>query len=155
MGNRAGYCIRDKDGRSPILRQQWMTDPAIFTVNTWAVLSTGHKLDENNNLKNVIMKPDDGSCALRDDLDWTRAFAALVYCTYQAPFDSIHNDIHCDINNNGLFEIDIRDYKHWKVYNIRIDWNQKTGSREIEDSRQLIGEMTEYGYVDLVKGEYE
>ncbi len=131
MGERIGYRIRDKDGVSDILRKQWMEDPTIVTVRTWETLLAGEKVGS-------------GMCALRDDLDTGRGFAALVYSNYNAPFDSIEKNVHCDITDHGLIEIDVSKYDNWKIFHIPISWSENESR---EEGRYLIANMSERGYM--------
>lgn len=134
MGERIGYRIRDKDGVSDILRKQWMEDPRLVTQNTWDMLLNGDKVGS-------------GMCALRDDLEIGRGFAALVASNYNAPFDSIEKDIHCDISDHGLIEIDVSQYDNWKIYHIPVNWDESGSS---EEDRSLIAEMSDRGYMATV-----
>ncbi len=153
MGERIGFRVKDKDGVSAIFRQQFMSAPQEVVENTWnTLLSTRRFTDKDyTHLEQVILKVGDGSVALREDLDISRAFAALVYSNYEPPFNSIEQNIHCDINDHGLVEIDISDYKHWKVFHYDIDYHADADpSNELnENSKVLYAEMTEKGFVKV------
>jgi hypothetical protein len=105
MGSRIGYCVKDKEGRSPIFRKQWASSIKEAVINMW------------NNLGGIV---DDGCQAIRSDLSKERGFASLCYSIYQPPFNSIEPDSNCDIGDNGLIEIDISNYKNWIIYHIEI-----------------------------------
>ena len=111
MGSRAGYMTQDKNGYSQIFRKQWACSIEELVTKMWATLSEGKE-------------PGNGSQAIRNDLNNGRAFAALVICAYDKPFDSVEVDTHCDISDNGLFTIDVSDWKNWKVYNNSIGWEE-------------------------------
>lgn len=155
MGERIGFRVKDKNGVSAIFRQQFMSAPQEVVENTWNTLLS-HKtfVDKDySKLQLVHGKVGDGMLALRNDLDIGRAFAALVYSNYEPPFNSIESDVNCDITDHGLVEIDVSDYKHWKVYHYEVDWhdNFDVPSTLDEDSKTLYAEMTEKGYKQLAK----
>jgi hypothetical protein len=110
MGSRIGFRVIQKEDKSQIFRQQWNGGVEETIRNTWLTLSAG---------KTLL----DGMQAIRDDLDIGRAFCALIASNYHAPFESIEKDTKCDISDNGLIEIDINDFKEWKVFHYRVDWS--------------------------------
>ena len=123
MGSRIGYCVRDKTERSPIFRKQWSSSISKGVEGMWI------RLSDNKGLG-------DGGQAIRDDLDWGRAFASLVVSFWDRCFNSIESGTNCDISDNGLIEIDITNFKEWKIYHIKVDWDDG-----IEGSKILIAEM--------------
>jgi hypothetical protein len=126
MGSRIGYCVEDSKGRSHILRKQWMSSIEDGVNVMWHMLGG---------------KPDDGSQAIRNDLDIGRGFAACVVSFYSPPFDSIEKNTNCDISDNGLIVIDIKDFKSWEIYHIKIRWEDGK-----EDRTTLIATKTEDGF---------
>lgn len=82
--------------------------------------------------------PGGGFGALREDLDRSRAFAALVVAFYKPPFDSIHDDVNCDIHDNGLLEVDIRRWDKWMVYLHPIAWDEVRGDHLNGDDPPLV-----------------
>jgi len=129
MGSRIGFCVRDANKRSGILRQQWASSIKEGTEKMWTTLGGN---------------PGDGGQAIRHDLDISRGFAALVYSIYQPPFNSIQDSTLCDIANNGLIEIDISDYKDWKIYHIKIGWKGEEEGKE--EKKTLIATMNKDGF---------
>ncbi|WP_309400026.1 hypothetical protein [Cerasicoccus maritimus] len=89
-------------------------------------------------------KPDNGAQAIRGDLGFDRAFAAMVGVGYHAPFNSIEKDTRCDISDNGLIEVDISQFDTWKIYHIEIGWLGDDDGKE--GMRTLIGEMSIDGF---------
>lgn len=124
MGDRAGYRFVSKKEVSPIYRVQWMKSINGVVQNTWDTLCDGKPID-------------DGSCALRTDLGIGRAFAACIYSNYTPPFESIENITDCDISDEGLFEIDISNYKKWVVYHYDVSF---------EDGK--LSNKKEIGFID-------
>ena len=115
MGNRAGYRIREGDKVSHLIRKQWQYDDL-----RWVVTSVAQTLLQTCN---GIGDVGDGSVALRHDLDIGRLTAALYSVAYEPPFDSIRTDpLTCDISDNGLHEIELVDWNHWKIWHYTIRW---------------------------------
>ena len=150
MGERIGYCVRDPNGRSPIFRKQWMIEPETVVKLTWDKLLTTMSF-EGDEFKEVKRNVGDGSIALREDLTKSRAFAALVNTIYSPPFDSIHTDINCDINDHGLIEIDVSEYNNWKIYHIPIPYNED----DKEGDKVLYATMSEAGFKQYEDESYE
>lgn len=65
--------------------------------------------------KPELPRINDGSLALRHDLEHSRLFPAMIAALYQAPFNSIHTELNCDINDHGLYEFELETWNHWKV----------------------------------------
>jgi hypothetical protein len=152
MGERIGFRIKDGDKTSQIYRQQWMSDPNEVVTKTWNTLLSKKKYNweaEPLTFKIELGKVDDGDVALRTDLDIGRAFAALVYSNYNPPFESIQEDIQCDINDHGLITIDITNYKNWVITQTEIDYNFEK-NLSYEGETRIIGYMTEKGYEEKV-----
>lgn len=147
MGSRIGYCIEKESKRSGILRKQWMTSIKDGTEKMWFFMGG---------------KPDSRMHPLRNDLDIGRGFFAMVNCFGDSNFNSIEEDTHCDISDNGLITINIDDYKNWKVYHteigdfysnkneklrakgendIKYDWD-----KELKETKRLIATMNVEGF---------
>lgn len=120
MGERAGYRVREGDEVSHILRKQWYTgdDMDLLVTDVVNVLATGHLIGS-------------GRCALRDDLGIGRLSAALFSVVYDAPFDSIEFDTVCDISDHGLYEIEMVEWDHWKVWNYCVAQDGELLRREL------------------------
>ena len=138
MGERIGYRTRDKYGISQIIRKQWMKNVQEVVTGTWNTLGGN---------------PDNGMQAIRQDLGNDRAFAALVSNVYDPPFDSIHEDVNCDIVDHGLVEIDVTDYKNWQVYHYEIDWHNDFSKPSTldEKSKTLYATMNGKGFKKVTK----
>ena len=134
MGERIGYRTRDKNGTSQIIRKQWMKNVKDVVTDTWNTLGGN---------------PDNGWQAIRNDLENDRAFAALVVSVYDPPFDSIHENTDCDISDHGLVEIDVTNYKDWKIYHIPVPWEE--GQKFDENNKTLYGNMNTKGWKHLKK----
>ena len=130
MGSRVGFRIRDKDGVSQILRQQWRGSIPKGIEKMWNLLGG---------------KPGNGGQALRDDLDKSRGFAAMVVAYYDPPFNSIEEDTKCDITDNGLIEIDISNWCLWKIYHYNVGWETDSVG-ELSDKTE-IATMSENGFI--------
>lgn len=110
--------------------------------------------------------------AIRDDLNRSRGFAGLVATIYSAPYDSIHENTNCDIADNGLIEIDISDFNHWKIYHYEVgNWSkimqkysefpfcgQPPDKSELSwsvlsEDKTLIAEMSKKGFKWLISQE--
>lgn len=117
-----------ENGVSPLLRKQWITSIEELVTKMWETLSQKNKADN-------------GSQAIRFDLDWDRAFASMIFVGYEPPFNSIHMELNCDISDNGLIEVDIRDYKNWKIYHYDIDHEYSWPK-----NKALIAEMNSKGF---------
>lgn len=90
-------------------------------------------------------KINDGSLALRYDLHYDRLFPAMIVALYQAPFNSIETDINCDINNHGIYEIELETWNHWKVnhYDVIstiVEGETKKGERTVKFLPDRLGE---------------
>ena len=116
MGDRAGYRIKEGDIVSNLIRKQWQIDDIKELVTDIAkTLLSGY--DEQGTIG-------DGFVALRNDLDIGRLTAALYHVVYEPPFDSIETDpMACDISDNGLYEIELVERNHWKVFNYSFGWD--------------------------------
>ena len=136
MGERIGYRTRDKNGTSQIIRKQWMKNVQEVVTETWNTLGGN---------------PDNGMQAIRNDLENDRAFAALVSVVYDPPFDSIHDNVQCDISDHGLVEIDVTDYKNWNIYHYEVDWDKDAGESLNEGSKKLYGRMNTKGWKHIKK----
>jgi hypothetical protein len=135
MGSRIGWRVIKGEEKSDILRQQWKSSLSKGLEGMWANLSDGKPVG-------------DGSGAIRDDLDCSRAFAALVAAVYSKPYNSIEKDINCDIDNNGLVEIDIEDFKCWKVYIQDLGVQTQIGDWDwgALGQRHLVAQMSPKGF---------
>lgn len=132
MGDKAGYRIRDGDEVSNLIRKQWQIEDIEDLVTNVA-----KTLLESYKGQNVI---GDGGVALRNDLDIGRLTAALYHVVYEPPFDSIEtNPMSCDISDNGLYEIELVEWNHWKVFNYAFGW--KDDDIDLFDAC-LIAEVT-------------
>ena len=117
MGDRIGYRIRSGDETSAIMRKQWQ-DQSIEEI-TVGVAKT---LILSNVLGTDVIGS--GLCALRGDLDVGRLAAALYHVVYEPPFDSIETDpLTCDIDDNGLYEIEIVEWNHWNIRHYPINYD--------------------------------
>ena len=68
-----------------------------------------------------------GMCALRSDLCLERMSAALYRVAYTPPFDSIEIDpLSCNIEDNGLHEIELVKWDHWKIWHYPIEYTDTT-----------------------------
>lgn len=138
MGSRIGYRISQKvkykeNGKekekvevSQILRKQWATSIVELTENTWKTLLGNKKIN-------------DGSIALRHDLNIGRTCAAMVFRNYEPPFHSLESTTNCDIGDNGLIEIDITKYDSWVIYHYKVDWETGTLGRKHKIAKMDIG----------------
>lgn len=135
MGSRIGFRVIQKDEKSQVFRQQWNGGVEKTIIKTWEALIAG---------KTLL----DGMQAIRDDLDIGRAFCALVASNYQPPFESIEKDTHCDISDNGLIEIDISNFKEWKIFHYKVDW--ETG---VLSDKTHVADMSINGFAWLVNPE--
>lgn len=132
MGDRAGYRIREGDEVSNLIRKQWQISDIKELVSDIA-----ETLLHDYNMQGKI---NDGFVALRHDLDIGRLTAALYHAVYDQPFDSIETDpVTCDISDNGLYEIELVEWNHWKVWNYAIGW--RDDDQDIFDP-VLIAEVT-------------
>lgn len=127
MGERTAYVVRDRERRSPYLRKQWgifTTDQIISLVYATArVLSTSYNGEESVG---------SGLVALREDLDSRRLFAAMVHVLYKPPFDEISIDIPDDIDDHGIFEIEIVKWNHWVVWHYDSDHSEYSKEKVVE-----------------------
>lgn len=150
MGSRIGYCVVSNGERSPIFRMQWKTSIEELVKDTWKMLLTRRKYnwEKSNPFEGYEQgKINDGDVAIRDDLDQGRAFAAMVRVGYEPPFHSIQSSIWCDINDNGLIEVDVTNYKKWTIRHIDIHY-KKDGDKEGKITR--IATMSEDGFKWLI-----
>ena len=107
-----GYRIRDGATVSNLLRKQYANDD-IETI----VRDIARKLCEDTRFSHTREYPiGSGMAALRGDLIIGRLTAAMYAVVYTAPFDHIEPDIQCDIDDCGLYEIEIIDWNHWWVW---------------------------------------
>lgn len=95
--------------------------------------------------KPEMSKINDGGLALRHDLDYTRLFPAMIAALYQAPFNSIHDSINCDINDHGIYEFELVEWNHWKInhYDVistAVEGETKKGKRIYKPLPDKLGE---------------
>lgn len=126
MGQRAGYGIRatyygsKRKKTSPILRKQcyWggsKEDLEAIIKNIAGKLTAGYEERDFSRIVEGVIPVGDGFCALRYDLDFGRLASAMFNALYRPPFDSIETTINCDINDHGLFEIELIKWNEWKI----------------------------------------
>jgi len=104
MGERAGYRIRIGDKTSMICRRQWYLGGGSEELESLIMEVAQELMDTNASFSDAIGS---GAVALRNDLDMSRMFPALVRVVCTTGFDSIEEDVRCDISDHGLFEIEI------------------------------------------------
>ena len=133
MGDRAGYRVRENDVVSDIIRKQWKIS-SIEGVVTDVARTLLTVIGDGNDIGS-------GMSALRSDLDIGRLTAALYSVVYNPPFDSIETDpFGCDICDNGIYEIELVEWNHWKVWNYRKVCNYPLRDHDALD-RELIAEV--------------
>ena len=121
MGDRVGYRIRDGNNVSHLVRKQWQ-DYAIDRIvfGTAKTLMTCFVLGGEKTIGS-------GICALRSDLELGRLSAALYSVCYEPPFDSIETDpLSCNIEDSGLYEIELVKWNHWEVWHYPIEYTDTT-----------------------------
>jgi len=150
MGERAGYRARQGRITSPILRKQWFIGDSEEELKD-LVGKVALKLVEDAWGDPVI---NGGGVALRDDLDIGRLTAALYAALYEPPFDSIEFTVDCDIEDHGLYEIELVRWNLWSFNHYKVS-GKWVGPREILFAVKFIPYRTlSEGTVWLSKEEF-
>jgi hypothetical protein len=55
-------------------------------------------------------------------LNLERLTAAMYRATYNPPFDTIENDLECDIHDHGLYELELLRWNWWAVNHYELSW---------------------------------
>ena len=130
MGERAGYRV-SKNGKSMLMiRKQWFvgsnhTDLKGLVVEVANVLMTD-KFGLCGDSKSLLIGG--GAVALRNDLGVGRLSMALLNVLSEPPFDEVveGDDYHCDINDHGIYEIELIDWNKWELNNYPVKYANKT-----------------------------
>ena len=126
MAERAGYRVKRGNWmRSDILRKALyiVDDMDLLVADVANTLANGHVIGSYQG-------------ALRNDLGIGRLTAALFSTMYDPPFDSIEFDDGDRIADCGLYEIELVEWNHWKVWHHEIDY---TGIKY--DTTKLLAEV--------------
>jgi len=84
--------------------------------------------------------------ALREDLGIGRLSVALLLAVCHPPFDEVveDGDINCDINDHGIYEIELVNWDHWEINQYPVHWEK--------GKRDTLGEKTHLATVTFEKG---
>jgi hypothetical protein len=122
MGERAGYRVSDAKGRvSWIVRHQWYYGGEKVELEVVVGKIAGCLMQSSYMMGEKDLKIDGGMVALRHDLDIARLFSATVKALGSDCFDSLEADIECDINDHGLYEIELVDWNKWNINHYDVD----------------------------------
>jgi hypothetical protein len=132
MGERAGYRVRQGNEVSNLLRKQWYVGDDETDINALVVGIAQTLMNSPYKLAHHDETIGGGGVALRNDLNIGRMTSALYHTIYSPPFDSIENDINCDISDHGIYEIELVAWNKWKIWNIDVEWKPlKEGKKKL------------------------
>lgn len=134
MGERAAYRVKQGDEYSPMMRKQWYVGSSHQELtNLITKVASMLASSRFSRRGDVVSEIGAGGGALRDDLGWNRLAAALFDVLYDPPFDEIVSagDIHCDINDHGIYEIEMIEWDIWEINQYDVDWNSDTESNSL------------------------
>jgi hypothetical protein len=122
MGERAAYKV-SQDGKSMFMvRKQWYLGSSHKEL-TILVKKIAEKL-MTTRFESEKLTINCGSVALRQDLDINRLSMALVLTVGRDGFDEIvlADDLNCDINDHGVYEIDLIKWNIWEINQYDVPW---------------------------------
>lgn len=120
MGERAGYRVAEitrsgKRVESWVARKQWYLGGSKAELEKW--VKDVARVLMSTSASGLLGKAqiNDGSVALRHDLGIGRLYHALIQATLGSGFESLHPTIQCDIDDHGLFEIEMIKWNEWAI----------------------------------------
>jgi hypothetical protein len=137
MGERAGYRVVEitKGGKrieSWIARKQWYLGGSKVDLESWvrSIAETLMVAPYGGNECNI----NGGMVALRDDLNIGRLFASMVRVTLGDCFASLETTINCDIDDHGLYEVELKKWNLWDINH--YETSRKRTQKEFEAAKK-------------------
>ena len=129
MGERAAYRASANGKSLFMLRKQWYFGSTHKDLEK-LVQGVASQLMKGCFGIEKIPKIGGGLVALRDDLRIGRLSMALLAELSSPQFDEVvePDDINCDINDHGIFEIDLITPFVWEINHYPVNWDKETGS---------------------------
>jgi hypothetical protein len=125
MSESAGYRCRWKENISPMLRKQYFIGRNNKILKDF-IFDTAKVLVGDTNIIGSRLE------ALRGDLYIDRLFGAMVYVLYKPPFDGIFEGDAPDIEDFGIYEIEMLKWNKWNLN------NYSSGYMDLEDDKTTI-----------------
>lgn len=147
MGERAAYRV-SRNGKSMfMIRKQWYegsTHEELRTlVTNVAQTLMKDKFGLNPNTDSILIGG--GAVALRNDLGVGRLSMALLLTMSEPPFDEIveGDNINCDINDHGIFEIELIAWDTWYLNHYPVEYGNE---------KNILGDKKHLATITFAKG---
>jgi hypothetical protein len=147
MGERAAYKVSEGGKSLFMIRKQWYIGSRHAEIEN-LIREIAEKLMTDRFCGSIgKIKIGDGSIALRDDLGIGRMSVALMMSLSSPPFDEIveSNDLNCDINDHGIFEIEMITWNKWAVNRYPVTWDDATKKDVLGAKKHLAAFLFESG----------
>lgn len=127
MGERAGYRVSSNGKSLFMLRKQWYEGSSHKELTDLIIKVASCLMTDQFSLGRPVLI-NDGTVALRDDLRIGRLSMALLSALSDPPFNEVveADDIHCDINDHGIYEIELVEWNKWYLNNYPVLYENKT-----------------------------
>jgi hypothetical protein len=144
MGERAAYRVSSKGKSLFMLRKQWYEGSSYEELEALVEKVASQLMSGRFSLGNKILIGD-GSVALRDDLQIGRLSMAMLTALSDPPFNEVveADDIHCDINDHGIYEIELVEWNKWCLNNYPVEYQNKT---------DVLGEKKHLATITFIEG---